>query len=47
MFIFETERESVRVRGGAEREGYRGSEVGSTLTAGSLMWDLNSQTARS
>ena len=33
--------------GGAEREGDRGSEAGSALTAESLMWGLNSRTARS
>ena len=32
--------------GGAEREGDRGSEVGSTLTAESLLWGLNSHTMR-
>ena len=42
MFIFERECEK-----GAEREEDRGSEAGSTLTAESLLWGLNSQTVRS
>ena len=34
MFIYFRERERERIgRGGAEREGYRGSKVGSMLTA--------------
>ena len=48
MFIFERRRKSMHVnRGEAEREGDRGSEAGSVLTAESLMWGLNSQTVRS
>ena len=52
MFIFERERETEREResanrGGAEREGDRGSEMGSPLTAKSLMWGSNSRTVRS
>ena len=41
IFIFERERERASRRG-AERQGDRGSEVGSALTAASLMWGLNS-----
>ena len=33
--------------GGSGREGDRGSEVGSALTAGSPKWGSNSQTTRS
>ena len=33
--------------GKAEREGDRGAEVESVLTAANLMWGLNSQTVRS
>ena len=44
MFILERERMS---REGAEREGDRGSEAGSMLTAENLMWSLNSGTVRS
>ena len=42
--LFLKERES---RGGAEREGDRGSEGGSVLTAGSPMRGSNSRTTRS
>ena len=43
--VRESEREHVQVhRGGAEREGDRGSKAGSALTAESLMQGLNSQT---
>ena len=42
-----SERESETGQGGAEKEGNRGSEVGSVLTAESLMRGLNSQTTRS
>ena len=43
MFIFERERERVKVsRAGAEREGDRGSEVGSVQTVASLVWGSNS-----
>ena len=38
IFIFERARVS---RGGAEREGDRGFEAGSVLTARSPMWGLN------
>ena len=41
-FIFESASMS---RGGAERKGARGSEVGSALTAANPVWGLNSQTA--
>ena len=44
FFIFEGESMS---RGGAEREGDRGSEADSVLTAESPMWGSNSQTMRS
>ena len=50
MFIFERERERERdtaSRGGAEREGDRGSKVGSTLTAKNWVQGSNPQTARS
>ena len=40
LFIFERERERES-RGGVEREGDRGSEAGSVLTAQSPMWGLN------
>ena len=46
MFIFE--RESVCIQAGErQREGDRGSEAGSVLTAESLTWGLNSPTVRS
>ena len=38
MFIFEREKKS---RGGAEREGDRGSEAGSALTTQSPTWGSN------
>ena len=41
VYFLEREREGTR-GGGAEREGDRGSEVGSVLTAASPMWGLNS-----
>ena len=44
LFIFERQRVS---RGGAEREGDRGSEAGSALTATSPMRGSNSPTERS
>ena len=49
MLVFEREREMMMMmsRGGAEREGDRRSEVGSVLTAESLIRGLNSQTVRS
>ena len=50
VLIFQRERERERAStsgGGAEREGDRGSEVGSVLTAASLPRDLNSWTVRS
>ena len=40
-------RDRAQVREGAEREGDRGSEAGSALTAEILMWGLNSQIVRS
>ena len=46
LFLREREGESMSGRG-AEREGDRGSEEGSRLTAVSPMWGLNSQTVRS
>ena len=46
-FIYlERERESMSGEG-AEREGDRGSKVGSVLTADCLMWGLNLRTVRS
>ena len=45
MFIY-FDRDSAS-KGGTEREGDRGSEAGSGLTAESLMWGSNSQTLRS
>ena len=43
VYFLEREREREGTRGGgAEREGDRGSEVGSVLTAASPMWGLNS-----
>ena len=45
MFISERERESAS-KGGAEREGDRGSEANAALTAGSPMRDSDSQTMR-
>ena len=45
IFIFERQRE--REWGEGQREGHRGSKVGSTLTAENLMWGLNSRTMRS
>ena len=42
----ESEREHVR-RGGAEKEGERESQVGSTLSAQSPTWDSTSRTMRS
>ena len=42
-FFWERRRESAS-EGGAEREGDRGSEAGSVLTAESLTWGLNSWT---
>ena len=48
MFILLFLRESVRVQEGQrEREGDRGSEARSGLTAASLTWGSNPQTARS
>ena len=47
FLIFEGERESEHTclsRGEAEKEGDRGSEAGSVLTAESLMQGLNSRT---
>ena len=47
LFLRERERETEREQAGeGQREGNRGSEAGSALTAASLMWDLNSQTAK-
>ena len=53
-FIFEIERERERERGvtrtsrgGAEREGDRESQAGSSLTVWRPMWGSNSQTERS
>ena len=46
MLIFERERESMS-RGEAEREGDKGSKVGTMLTVERLMWGSNSQTVRS
>ena len=45
VYLFLKQRESMN-RGGAEREGDRGSEMGPVLTAESLMRGLNSQTMR-
>ena len=48
MFIFERRRKSMHVnRGEAEREGDRGSEAGSVLTADNPMHGSNSKTVRS
>lgn len=47
MFIFERERERGESWGGTERSEDRGSEVGSELTADSLIWGSNSKTTRS
>ena len=46
-FIFERERARGRMSGGEHREGDRGSEVGSMLTADSPTWGSNSRTVRS
>ena len=46
MLIFEREEETVS-GGGAEREGYRGSEASSVLIAESPMQGSNSQAMRS
>ena len=46
VYLFERERESM-CTGERQREGDRGSEAGSTLTAESPMWDSNSPTVRS
>ena len=44
FFLFERESAS---RGGASREGDRGSKAGSALIAASPLWGLKSQTVRS
>ena len=43
VFIYKRERKKVS-EAGAEREGDRGSEAGSLLSAESPMWGLNSRT---
>ena len=46
IYLFLRERESMS-EGGAEREGERESQAGSTLSMRSPMWGLNSRTVRS
>ena len=46
VYLFLREREHTS-QGGAEREGDRGSEAGSALTADSPTWGSNSETVRS
>ena len=48
MYIFERESMHMRVsRGGAEREGDRGSKAGSVLIVEGLMWGSKSLISRS
>ena len=47
MFIFEREEKGCAQAGEGQREGDRGSEVGSALSVESPMWGSNPPTVRS